>query len=102
MAEKKEKQYVNDTARLMAEWDWEKNNELGFNPQTLTESSNKKVWWVCNQGHEWLAVIGSRKKGHGCPYCAGQKAITPYGQKSSPALDFLILKSFLKTRTTSI
>ena len=29
MAEKKN---VIDNAKLMAEWDWEKNNELGFNP----------------------------------------------------------------------
>ena len=28
MAEKNEKQYVSDNARLMAEWDLEKNNEL--------------------------------------------------------------------------
>ena len=32
MAEKKEKQYVSDNAQLMAEWDWEKNNELGLDP----------------------------------------------------------------------
>ena len=30
MAEKKEKQYVSDNARLMAEWDWEKNNKLNY------------------------------------------------------------------------
>ena len=47
MAEKKEKQYVSDNARLMAEWDWEKNNELGLSPQTLTLGSGKKAWWKC-------------------------------------------------------
>ena len=36
MAEKTEKQYVSDNARLMAEWNWEKNNELGFDPNKLT------------------------------------------------------------------
>ena len=35
MAEKKEKQYVSDNAQLMAEWDWEKNNELGYNPNQM-------------------------------------------------------------------
>ena len=25
-----EKKYVIDNAKLMAEWDWKKNNELGF------------------------------------------------------------------------
>ena len=32
MAETKEKQYVSDNAQLMAEWDWEKNNELNISP----------------------------------------------------------------------
>ena len=31
-----EKKYVIDNAELMAEWNWEKNNELGFDPKTLT------------------------------------------------------------------
>lgn len=71
MAEKKEKRYVSDNARLMAEWNWEKNTELGFDPQKLTCGSGKKVWWKCAKGHEWQATIGSRNNGCGCPYCAG-------------------------------
>ena len=75
MAEKKEKKYVSDNAQLMAEWDWEKNNELNFNPQALTLGSHKKVWWKCNKGHEWQAQLANRNNGNGCPYCAGQWAI---------------------------
>lgn len=75
MAEKKEKRYVSDNAPLMAEWDWEKNNELDFSPYVLTLGSNKKVFWKCSKGHEWLAIIANRGKGNGCPYCAGQRAI---------------------------
>ena len=71
VAEKKEKQYVSDNARLMAEWNWEKNNELGFDPQKLTCGTNKKAWWKCEKGHEWEATIGSRNSGCRCPYCAG-------------------------------
>ena len=29
-------------------------------PSEITPYSNKKVWWICNRGHEWEAVIGSR------------------------------------------
>ena len=36
MAENKEKRYVSDNAQLMAEWDWEKNNELGLYPQKIS------------------------------------------------------------------
>lgn len=45
MAEKKEKRYVSDNAQLMAEWDWEKNNELGLDSSTITWKSDKKSWW---------------------------------------------------------
>ena len=37
-----EKKYIIDNAELMAEWDWEKNDELGFDPKTLTLGSRKK------------------------------------------------------------
>ena len=74
MAEKKDKQYVSDNAQLMAEWDWEKNAELGFDPSQLTSGSNKKVWWKCLKGHEWHARIANRALGKGCPYCSGRLA----------------------------
>ena len=74
MAEKKEKQYVSDNAQLMAEWNWEKNNELGLDPNKLTCGSGRKVWWECNFGHEWLTTIEKRaKEKTGCPYCSGHK-----------------------------
>ena len=67
MAEKKEKRYVSDNAQLMAEWDWDKNNEIGASPTQLTLGSHTKVWWKCSNGHEWQASIKSRNKGSGCP-----------------------------------
>jgi very-short-patch-repair endonuclease len=70
VAEKKEKQYVSDNARLMAEWNWEKNNELGFDPNKLTCGSDKKPWWKCNRNHSWQSAISSRASGIGCPMCA--------------------------------
>ena len=54
---------------LAKEWNYEKNN--GLAPVNVTSNSNKKVWWRCNKGHEWQAIISSRNKGHGCPYCSG-------------------------------
>ena len=78
MAEKKEKRYVSDNAQLMAEWNWEKNNELNFNPETLTLGSDKKAWWKCSKGHEWQASIAHRNNGRKCPYCAGKKTLKGY------------------------
>ena len=82
MAEKKEKKYVSDNAQLMAEWDWEKNNELGFDPTKLTCGSGKKVWWIC-QTHrcQWEAIISNRSKGYGCPVCRNEKFATSYRKK---------------------
>ncbi|MCR4719142.1 MAG: hypothetical protein K5768_05880 [Firmicutes bacterium] len=78
MAEKREKRYVSDNALLMAEWNWEKNNELSFKPETLTLGCSKKVWWKCSLGHEWEATVGNRSKVSGCPYCSNHKAWTGY------------------------
>lgn len=59
---------------LVNEWNYEKNGKL--QPETLSYSSNKKVWWICSKGHEWQAVVGSRARGgFGCPYCSGHKVI---------------------------
>lgn len=74
MAEKKEKQYVSDSARLMAEWNWERNQRLKLDPHKLSIGSGQKAWWICSKGHEWNAVIASRSRGSGCPYCSGRFA----------------------------
>ena len=70
-----EKKYVIDNADLMAEWNWERNNELKFDPNILTLGSGQKVWWKCSEGHEWQAPIDRRSQGKGCPYCSGRNAI---------------------------
>lgn len=56
---------------LINEWNWEKNNELGIYPDKITLGSGKKVWWICDKGHEWAVRVVNRDKGSGCPYCAG-------------------------------
>ena len=83
-----EKKYVIDNAELMAEWNWEKNNELGFDPETLTLGSHKNVWWKCGYGHEWQATISNRTIGRGCPYCASKKVLKGFNdlQTVNPAL----------------
>ena len=78
VAEKKEKQYVSDNAQLMAEWDWEKNNEFNISPFSVPCGSHKVVWWKCSKGHSWDSIVSNRarnKNSRGCPFCAGQKPI---------------------------
>ncbi len=57
---------------IAAEWNWEKNGEL--RPENVTVGSHRKVWWRCNEGHEWEATVKNRtRKDSGCPYCVGKK-----------------------------
>jgi len=52
---------------LVREWHPTKNGRL--RPFDITPGSGKKVWWICKRGHEWEAVVYSRSRGSGCPYC---------------------------------
>ena len=53
---------------LAFEWHPTKNGDL--TPFDVTPGSDKKVWWICEKGHEWQAVIASRNhNGRYCPYC---------------------------------
>ena len=61
---------------LANEWNFEKNGEL--RPNDVMPNSSRKVWWKCDQGHEWQAIISNRSKGNGCIYCAGQKVLVGY------------------------
>lgn len=54
---------------LAKEWNAEKNNDLS--PFDVKAGSGKKVWWVCEKGHEWQARVRDRvRDNNGCPYCA--------------------------------
>ena len=58
--------------QIAKEWDKEKNGNL--KPSTVSAASNRSVYWVCDQGHEWEAVIASRTcGGNNCPICNRRK-----------------------------
>lgn len=56
---------------LAAQWHPVKNHEL--QPSQVSKGSRRSVWWRCENGHEWQAVVKSRTSGTGCPYCANKK-----------------------------
>jgi hypothetical protein len=70
-------QGLNDLASknpiLLKEWNYKKN--INVDPKTIKSGSRKKVWWICDKGHEWEAAILMRSRGSGCPYCSGRQAI---------------------------
>lgn len=59
---------------LSKQWHPTKNDDL--TPEDVRSGANKKVWWICDKGHEWEASINNRSKvnGSGCPFCRGKKA----------------------------
>lgn len=68
----------NDLATLYpdiaAQWDEKKNGAL--HPSNVTAGSNRRVWWKCEKGHSYRAVIAQRvQRGDGCPYCANRKVL---------------------------
>lgn len=50
--------------------EWSSRNQQ--KPTEVLYGTNKKVWWVCKEGHEWEAVI-KRRTVTGCPVCAKQR-----------------------------
>ena len=57
---------------IAAEWHPTLNGAL--TPEMVTAGSNRKVWWLCPDGHVWRTAISNRtnaKKRTGCPVCAG-------------------------------
>lgn len=40
-------------------------------PRHVRPYANAKVWWLGPCGHSWFAVVASRTRGLGCPYCRG-------------------------------
>lgn len=60
---------------LAKEWHPNKNGNL--TPSEVLPGGKTKVWWRCENGHEWEASIGNRAKPHGnrlkgssCPKCS--------------------------------
>lgn len=65
---------VSRSRRLVHSWHPTKNGDL--RPRDLTQGSGRYVWWRCAEGpdHEWRAMVASRARGCGCPFCANQRA----------------------------
>ena len=73
----KENNLLHQFPVIAQEWNYQKNGEA--NPINYTAKSSRKVWWVCQKGHEWETNIFSRTHSNcGCPYCAGNKPSKEY------------------------
>ena len=69
---------VNDLASmypvLAAQWHPTKNGDI--TPSDISPFSNRRVWWICEIGHEWRSVVAHRTSVNtGCPYCSGRQVL---------------------------
>lgn len=67
---------------IASEWNYAKNANLS--PLDLPPSSTKRVWWVCENGHEYRAVISYKvSRGKNCGKCkeVNDKEIVPKSNK---------------------
>ena len=62
--------------QIAKSWNYEKNNNL--KPTDITAGSSKKVWWICEKGHEWATAVSNRKAGKNCPICSGRTILEGY------------------------
>ena len=59
---------------VVALWHPTKNGDL--TPYDVSPNSTKQIWWLCKEcGFEWQASPHDRRKGRGCPHCAGKVPI---------------------------
>ncbi|MCP5105598.1 MAG: zinc-ribbon domain-containing protein, partial [bacterium] len=63
----KEYNFAVKNPEIALQWHPVKNGKL--TPDKVTPWSNKKTWWMCDHGHEWLTKVGNRSRGRGCPIC---------------------------------
>lgn len=59
---------------VLVKWDYNKNSK---SPGEYSVYSNKKVWWVCEDGHSWKAtIISATYSNAGCPTCWRNKKMS--------------------------
>ena len=77
---------VSENRALVSEWNYKKNT--GIHPRDFSCGSNKKVWWICDKGHEWEASVISRNRGTSCPFCSNRRVLKGFND-SELSLDML-------------
>lgn len=80
--------------QLAAQWDAEKNGSL--TPENVSPNSNRRVWWRCEKGHAYCAVIAYRAQSNsGCPYCTNRKVLPGFNDLAT--LDPAVAKEWHPT-----
>nr|WP_302642680.1 zinc-ribbon domain-containing protein [uncultured Dysosmobacter sp.] len=70
--------------QLAVQWDRKKNGAL--TPEAVSVYSNRRVWWLCDKGHSFCAVIAHRvNRESDCPYCTNRKVLPGFNDLETKA-----------------
>ena len=62
---------------IAQEWLYEKNGSI--TPDKVNATTDKKFWWICKNGHEWISSVVHRTSARcNCPYCSGKRVLKGY------------------------
>ena len=102
----KQRNFVNDFNNLLVhypdliarEWDFDKNTLL---PHEVTRASKKKVWWKCELGHSYQAMVHNKIRSkscvQSCPICSGRQVLVGFNDLATTnpeiALEFHPVKN---------
>jgi hypothetical protein len=62
----------------------------GWDPKTFKVGSNKKVSWLCSQGHSYTATIVHRTSGTRCPICSGHQVLAGFNDLATSHPDLAL------------
>lgn len=68
---------------IAKQWHLSKNGKR--NPDNTSCFYSKKVWWMCDLGHEYQATTGHRIEGTGCPFCANNSLLIGFNDLATKA-----------------
>lgn len=79
--------WVSSDPKLSSEWHPTRNRELS--PSAIRKSSGQKIWWRCDQGHEWQAAISKRSLGFAkCVSCLSTSRVGLFDAYPSLRVEF--------------
>ena len=85
---------------ILAEWNYKKN--ITLSPYEVKSNSTSRVWWICNNGHEWEARISNKVRNKTrCPYCTGRKILKGHNDFATLEKDLLPEWNYAKNAKTS-
>lgn len=57
---------------------WHPTKNLPLTPLEVIGSHSGKLWWICDEGHEFISTGQKRAAGSQCPVCINQQVLTGF------------------------